>query len=337
MQTPDQPKNVKIVSEREKSVNYECLFDLLTNIKNSGYKFITVTPKTHSLFLSRHAGLANNLRDIFGWNLPFAIETLCPMVKGLMIEADLIILDAKPLRSKLRVASLGSDVFLHSAFPTDSYDAVFFGPDTYRFARFVRNYLEKQSVILSATCELNKPFRILDIGCGAGAGGIAAVRALPPGPAYELTMNDINVGALDLTVVNAEVAGIPIHLLEGDIFEVLTDEFDLIIANPPFIKDESGRAYRDGGAQLGLEFSIRIFKAAFEHLAPSGQLIIYTGVAMTSQSDPFLATIMPLLADANCTWSYEEIDPDIFGEELEMPDYANASRIAAVGLIVKLH
>jgi hypothetical protein len=29
---------------------------------------------------------------------------------------------------------------------------------------------------------------------------------------------------------------------------------------------------------------------------------------------------------------YEEIDPDVFGEELDRPAYATADRIAAVGL-----
>jgi hypothetical protein len=31
---------------------------------------------------------------------------------------------------------------------------------------------------------------------------------------------------------------------------------------------------------------------------------------------------------------YEEIDPDVFGEELERPAYAHVDRIAAVGLTV---
>jgi hypothetical protein len=31
---------------------------------------------------------------------------------------------------------------------------------------------------------------------------------------------------------------------------------------------------------------------------------------------------------------YDEIDPDVFGEELEQPAYAAAHRIAVVGLVV---
>jgi hypothetical protein len=33
-------------------------------------------------------------------------------------------------------------------------------------------------------------------------------------------------------------------------------------------------------------------------------------------------------------WSYAEVDPDVFGEELETPAYADADRIAAVVLTV---
>jgi hypothetical protein len=34
--------------------------------------------------------------------------------------------------------------------------------------------------------------------------------------------------------------------------------------------------------------------------------------------------------------TYEELDPDVFGEELEQAQYAQVERIAAVGLRVRL-
>lgn len=321
-------------SDTYKKVQHDLCVKLLENIKFQGYKFTAVTPLTHQRFLKRAPDKAHNLRDIFGWNLPFELDSLCPLIKNLMSEADLIRPDKESLRSKVRIASLGNDLFLHSAFPTTESDAVFFGPDTYRFARFIRQFLEKKSSIINSKnlAEPRAALRILDIGCGSGAGGLAAVRALPQGTPFDLTMNDINAAALDLTLVNAEVADIPVTILLGDIFEHINGEFDLIISNPPYISDGLGRAYRDGGAQLGLDLSKRIVKTAFEHLAPGGTLLLYTGVAMTGPVDPFLSELAPLLADAGCTWSYEEIDPDVFGEELEQAAYARAHRIAAVGL-----
>ena len=44
-------------------------------------------------------------------------------------------------KSRVRLATIDDLLFVHSAFPTDPPDAVFFGPDTYRFVRFVRSFL----------------------------------------------------------------------------------------------------------------------------------------------------------------------------------------------------
>jgi len=41
------------------------------------------------------------------------------------------------------------------------------------------------------------------------------------------------------------------------------------------------------------------------------------------------------LPGLGCTLSYEEIDPDIFGEELDEPAYADVERIAAVGAVIR--
>ena len=71
---------------------------------------------------------------------------------------------------------------------------------------------------------------------------------------------------------------------------------------------------------------------ALERLAPNGWLLLYTGVAMVDGADPFRARITPMLERADVEWQYDEIDPDIFGEELDEPDYRRAERIAAVWL-----
>lgn len=48
-----------------------------------------------------------------------------------------------------------------------------------------------------------------------------------------------------------------------------------------------------------------------------------------------LSTVVDLIArDAGARLSYRELDPDVFGEELEKPVYAGAERIAAVGAVL---
>ncbi len=274
-------------------------------------------------------------RDVFGWNLPFSPAVLTPSLLAAMQAAGVLRSRGSQLQSAVRVASIGQDLFLHSAFPTNREDAVFFGPDTYRFARFIRDALAARPLAHS-------PLRILDIGCGSGAGGIVAARCLTQasgdgGPAIELVMNDINPLALQYAQVNAALAGVDIIVAEGDALAAVDGTFDLIVSNPPYLDDGAQRAYRHGGARLGRALSVRIASESLARLAPGGRLLLYTGVAIVDGTDPFLRELQPLLEAGGFGWHYDEIDPDIFGEELERPAYAQADRIAAVGLVVNRH
>jgi SAM-dependent methyltransferase len=296
------------------------LLALLALLKARHYRHITVTPATHARVLAHRRGTpGRTLADIFGWNLPFAPEMLPAEILDAMRAAGMLQEADGLLQSRLRVSSLNDLLLLHSGYPTEAEDAVFFGPDTYRFVRFMESALERRALPPGA--------RILDIGCGSGAGGLALAR-----DGMRVVMNDINPLALRLTAVNARAAGIPVELLEGDGTADRGGNFDLIIANPPYLVDASERTYRHGGARLGRELSVRIAESALRRLAPGGRLLLYTGVAIVEGRDGFLEDMRPLLDGAGCAWRYVEIDPDVFGEELEEPSYRDADRIAAIGL-----
>jgi hypothetical protein len=65
-------------------------------------------------------------------------------------------------------------------------------------------------------------------------------------------------------------------------------------------------------------------------------LILYSGSAIEAGEDGFLVRARALLQDMRVNdWNYAELDPDVFGEELETSAYRNADRIAAVGLVVR--
>ena len=305
---------------------------ILRHLASSGYRFITPTPLTHQRVLPhRGAQTAANLRDVFGWNMPFKVVTCVGMTRELLAAmrgAGVLHSQGDVLRSLVRISSIGDELFVHSGYPTTHDDAVFFGPDTYRFAQFV------QSGVTTFKRNNNQALRLLDVGCGSGAGGIVASRALAPSGPVEVCMNDINPVALQYTGVNAAFAAVPIKPALGNALRAVKGDFDLIISNPPYLDDAAGRAYRHGGAGLGRALSVRIGQEALNRLAPGGRLLLYTGVAIVGGVDPFLADMQPLLSDTQFDWSYTEIDPDVFGEELEQPAYAQVERIAAVGLTV---
>jgi 23S rRNA G2069 N7-methylase RlmK/C1962 C5-methylase RlmI len=142
---------------------------------------------------------------------------------------------------------------------------------------------------------------------------------------------DVNPKALALTAVNARLAGVDnLHAQASDVLGNVSGEFDLIVANPPYMQDPKGRAYRDGGSGLGSGLSLRILAEALERLAPGGTLLLYTGVAIVNGQDPFLAGARQHLEGFAGGWRYQELDPDVFGEDLALPGYVEAERIAVV-------
>ncbi len=302
---------------------HSALVELLQYLKQENYQFVTPTPLTHQRVNAR-AGrrLARNLRDAFGWSLPFERALLPPALLASLQRADAVEEDDAVLRSRLRVSSLGADLYVHSAYPTLASDAVFFGPDTYRFCRFIEAELPSLGVPFGA--------RIADIGCGSGAGGIVAARATR---AAEVLLGDINPRALQWARINAAQAGVAAEALYSDVLAQMPGDFDLLLSNPPYLNDEERRAYRHGGGALGFDLSLRIAAEALPRLRRNAALLLYSGVAITDGVDPLLAALQPLLDAAACEWRYCELDPDVFGEELEREVYRNVDRIAAVGLV----
>ena len=310
---------------------------LLSELAASNYSFITPTPLTHRRVLMQRESPSKDqpgrsLRDVFGWNLPFHADAVRPGLLAVMDEAGVLQAQDGLLSSAVRVATLNHDLFIHSGYPTEQNQAVFFGPDTYRFARFIQQSLRRERGPASG----GRALRLLDVGCGSGAGGMVAARCLRQAhPTLQLCMNDINPLALQYTAINAAFAGIAVELAPGDALSAVTGMFDLITCNPPYLDDAAGRAYRHGGLRLGRALGVRIAKEALARLAPAGELLLYTGVAIVEGVDPFIAELLPFLDASGYHWSYSEIDPDVFGEELERPVYKNVDRIAAVGLRVQ--
>jgi len=298
------------------------LLALLAELDRAGYRFTAVTPATHARVVARpEREEARDLRDVFGWSLPFAPGFLPPAIAEALDAAGAVERQGSRLKSRLRAASLGRDLFLHSAFPTDAEDSVFFGPDTYRYAALLGAELPR----------LGRVARLVDVGAGGGAGGIVAARLLP---GARITLADLNPAALRLAAANAAHAGVEVERVLGAGFDAVTGAVDCVIANPPFMMDEEGRAYRSGGGLGGAALSLDWARSAAARLEPGGHMILYTGVAMAGNCDPLLEALEKALPPLGCSLSYRELDPDIFGEELDRPPYREIERIAAVAAVI---
>ncbi|MEA1834343.1 methyltransferase [Methylobacterium durans] len=300
----------------------EALVALVRALRGTGYGFTTVTPATHARVNARPRNAeARSLRDVFGWSRPFRPGLLPDELVGLMDEAGALVREGERLRAAIRLSSLDGEVFAHSAYPPSAADAVFFGPDTMRFVAAVLAHLEGR----------DRPVRrVADIGCGSGAAGIALAKRLP---GAETVLVDINPAALRAARVNARLAGVEgVETRRSDLLRDVEGRFDLIVSNPPFMIDASGRAYRHGGGPLGAGLSLAIVEAAAARLAPGGSLVLFTGAAIVEGADPFREAAGTACARAGLDWSYRESDPDAYGEELDDPAYGEAERIALVVL-----
>jgi SAM-dependent methyltransferase len=300
----------------------DALVGLIQAVRATGYAFTTVTPASHARVNARPgADWARDLGDVLGWSRPFREGVVPPDLLGAMYRAGVIETVEGGARATIRVSSLDGELFLHSAYPPNATDAVFFGPDTTRFV----------SAVIMHLSERDQPIhRAADIGAGSGAAGIAIAKRAP---GAEVVLVDINPAALCAGRINARAAGVGgIVPRQSNLLREIEGRFDLIVSNPPFMIDRSGRTYRHGGGAFGEGLSLAVVEAAAERLAPGGSLVLFTGSVIVGGTDGFRDAALDLCERAGLQAQYREFDPDAYGEELDDPAYAEADRIALVVL-----
>lgn len=300
----------------------EALLQLLQALKDAGYHFVTPTPSTGRRMVERARPGRRNLRDVFGWSLPFTEDDLSPDLLRRLETGGGVTRTSEGLKSRYRVSTVRGRLFLHSAFPANARDAVFLGPDTYRFADLLARELANGPTVRT----------LFDIGAGAGVGGIVA-GGLCPGA--EIWLGDVNDEALRLARINAAHADLPARVIRSRGLEGAPASLDLVVANPPYVAGESGRTYKDGGDLHGGRLSLDWAKAAMARLAPGGRMILYTGSAILDGGIDQLGRALAQAADeAGCGLRYAELDPDIFPGELRRDAYRDVERIAAVSAVL---
>lgn len=133
---------------------------------------------------------------------------------------------------------------------------------------------------------IEPPGTILDLCTGSGCIGIAS--ALTFGDARVL-LSDISLDALrvaEKNVVKHQVSG-RVTVLESDLFERISERFDIIIANPPYVDAEDLASMPEefyvepalalaSGAD-GLDFIRRLLREAHDFLTEHGCLCVEVG------------------------------------------------------------
>jgi ribosomal protein L3 glutamine methyltransferase len=131
-----------------------------------------------------------------------------------------------------------------------------------------------------------KPRRILDLCTGSGCLAILAARAFPQ---TRVDASDISAAALEVAARNVRKhkLGARIRLVRSDLFTEVTQRYDLIVTNPPYVATPSMRKlppeyrYEPGialaGGGQGLDFVARILDSCPRYLNPGGLLVCEVG------------------------------------------------------------
>jgi release factor glutamine methyltransferase len=128
--------------------------------------------------------------------------------------------------------------------------------------------------------------RIVDVGTGSGAIAVALAHSLPTA---ELTATDLSSAALSVARGNAELNGVRVRLLEGDLLApVVGEQFEFIVSNPPYVasgdRETLGVEVREYEPEMalfagnhGLDIYRRLTKLSYDAVVPDGYVLFEIG------------------------------------------------------------
>ena len=85
------------------------------------------------------------------------------------------------------------------------------------------------------------PFAALDVGTGSGCIALALKKAHPN---WQITGIDISPEAIEVARENAKRNGVDVNFIQKDIFSDGIGDFDIIVSNPPYIRESEKTSMR---------------------------------------------------------------------------------------------
>jgi len=147
---------------------------------------------------------------------------------------------------------------------------------------------ETEILVRQAVSALKDGDAVLDLCTGSGAVAVSVACEAAKDKNVSVTATDISAEALEIARENARVNKANVTFLKSDLFEKVRGRFELITANPPYVKSgEIGTLPKDvrefephlalDGGVDGLDFYRRIAQKINRYIARGGLCILEVG------------------------------------------------------------
>jgi release factor glutamine methyltransferase len=155
--------------------------------------------------------------------------------------------------------------------------------------RFETEQLVENTIKLINAKFKDKKLDILDLCTGSGAIGI---RLKSEYQNYDITLSDISEKALEVASKNCEKLKLNCNIVHSDLFSNIDKKYDVIISNPPYIKDDeeiedivknNEPSIALYGGKGGLDYYEKILKAIKNYL--KDEFIIAFEIGCTQKNE----------------------------------------------------
>lgn len=142
--------------------------------------------------------------------------------------------------------------------------------------------ISEDTLLLSRSMSISPGERMLEVGCGTGYVSLCAASC-----GAVVTGVDISEDAVALSRENARRTGVQATFLHSDMFDAVSDRFDVVACNPPYLPPEPFESSDydwcwDGGPD-GRTFTDRFIDEVDDVLTPGGRIYLL----QSSLCDPY--------------------------------------------------